>query len=430
MACAGLSECALGAQPPLLVLAPGLPAVVDRGGRALSCGGADIEATRRTHLELPLNSEPRTADTRLQDAFAAAARILARGGELDARVQSLAAQVGEVTGATISVVYLLDAGSRALVPVAWHGLTDDEVVSLTGGTPSDARAETWANPTPGRSDGPAVRGGQDDPAVRVLHERRAELVESETGAGLAALRRGLAAVAYAPLVAEDGTGGLEVEGVLAAGVESPSADAARLLTMLGAMADLCAASVRQSRLERALGERSDWVERVAQTDALTGLANRRTFDRVLELELARAARQGTPLSVAVFDVDGLDEIARAHGAPTGDDVLRRVASAIADTVRLVDTVARYGGDEFALVAPGAAGRTVAQRVIDAVGRLEPVAGRDSISLSAGLAGFPEDGATGQELLAAADSALREAKRHGRGGLAGPGSAAADAGSRR
>jgi diguanylate cyclase (GGDEF)-like protein len=316
------------------------------------------------------------------------------------------------------VLYLLDAASRALVPLAWHGFTDEEAAGLAAAAPSGGVA-TGLSATPGRSDG-AAAAGRDDPAVRVLHERRAELVPSEPGVGLAALRPSLAAVAYAPLVAEDGTGGLEVEGVLAAGVESRSADAARLLVMLGAMADLCAIAVRQSRLERALGERSDWVERVAQTDALTGLANRRTFDRVLELELARAARQGTPISVAVFDVDGLEQFTRTHGAPSADDVLRRVASTIADTVRLVDTVARYGADEFALVAPGAAGRTVAQRVIDEVARLEPVAGRDSITLSAGVARFPDDGATGQELLAAADAALRDAKQQGRGALVGPG----------
>ena len=109
-------------------------------------------------------------------------------------------------------------------------------------------------------------------------------------------------------------------------------------------------------------ERSEWFERMAHTDPLTGLANQRTFARVLELELARAARQGSEISLAVFDVDGLTEINARHGHEAGDDVLRAVASVLAESVRLVDTVARQGGDEFVLIAPGAAGQAVARRV--------------------------------------------------------------------
>jgi diguanylate cyclase (GGDEF)-like protein len=368
-----------------------------------------------------------TGDKGFQDAFVEIARALARGGDLDARIRSLATQARTLTGATVSVVYLLDGVSRALVPVAWDGFSEEEgailatrearSVSATG-EDVDAPAVSGAATQP---NGPVRATGTEDsdPAVRVLHARHPELVDG-AGAGLGSVRPNLAAVAYAPLVTEDANGGLEVEGVLAAGVDSPSADAARLLAVLGAVADLTAAAVRQSRLERALAERSDWVERVAQTDALTGLANRRTFDRVLELELARAARQGTPLCVAIFDIDGLETITSRHGAGAGDDVLRRVASAIADTVRLVDTIARYGGDEFALVAPGAAGRTVAERVLEEVDRLDMLNGREHVTLSAGIARFPEDGASAQELLVAADAALREAKQQGRGALAGPG----------
>ena len=99
-------------------------------------------------------------------------------------------------------------------------------------------------------------------------------------------------------------------------------------------------------------ERAEWLERVALTDPLTGLANARTVARVLELEVARAQRQGSEISVALFDVDGFRELNAASGSRAGDHVLRQVASVLAESVRLVDTIARTGGDEFVLVAPG------------------------------------------------------------------------------
>ena len=182
-----------------------------------------------------------------------------------------------------------------------------------------------------------------------------------------------------------------------------------------AVGDLAAAAIRQARLEQALVERSDWFERLASTDALTGLANRRTFERMLELELVRAGRQGTPVSLALFDIDGLGAIDRERGADVADDVLRGVASALADSVRLVDTIARFGGDEFALLAPGTAGVLVARRVL--TGAARAMAENDPpISLSVGVAHFPDDGATGTELLAAATGALAAAKSEGRGSI--------------
>jgi diguanylate cyclase (GGDEF)-like protein len=347
-----------------------------------------------------------TDPSAVQHAFLEAARILARGGDLDAKVQRLAAQARQLTGASRVVVYLLDPAAPTLVPVAWDGLGDDDVARLQLATSSMAAG------TPGDE--------QTEPIVRVLRERRAEFAEGgPDGAGLAPVRPGIVATGYAPLVAHDALGGIEVEGVMAATVESMPSDRQQFLALLGAIADLAAAAVRESRLERALAERLDWADRLAQIDALTGLANRRAFDRVLELELARAARQGTPLTLALFDVDGLEAISAAQGAPAADDVLRRVASTLGESVRLVDTVARYGGDEFVLIAPGGAGRTVAERVLDRVRRLDPLESGDRISMSAGVVRFPEDGATSQELLAAADAALRQAKRQGRGVLAGP-----------
>ena len=93
-------------------------------------------------------------------------------------------------------------------------------------------------------------------------------------------------------------------------------------------------AIDRGRLASLVAERSDWYERVAHTDPLTGLANQRTFARVLELELARASRQGSEVSLAIFDVDDFAATNEAAGREAGDDVLRAVASVLAETVRL------------------------------------------------------------------------------------------------
>jgi diguanylate cyclase (GGDEF)-like protein len=184
---------------------------------------------------------------------------------------------------------------------------------------------------------------------------------------------------------------------------------------IGAIADLIGLTVDRSRLLGEAGEQVDWIERVANSDSLTGLANARTLGRVLELEVARAARQGSSVCVAVFDVDDLGSINDRVGRRVGDDILREVAAVLAETVRYVDTVGRLGGDEFALVAPGATGTTVAGRIV------ERVAGRSigelSVTVSAGVAAFPADGSTADDLIAAATAALHAAQAVGPGTLA-------------
>ena len=134
-----------------------------------------------------------------------------------------------------------------------------------------------------------------------------------------------------------------------AGDAEPSDDERAALRRVAA---LIAVAIDRARLGSMVAERSEWFERMAHTDPLTGLANERTFARILELELARAGRQGGEVSLAVFDVDGLTATNEAAGHAVGDDVLRAVAAVLAESVRLVDTVARVGGDEFVLVAPG------------------------------------------------------------------------------
>ena len=320
-----------------------------------------------------------------------AARIVARGPELDSKLDALAEHVLGAAGAAAAVIYLLDPVANVLVPAAQSGLS---------GTMATARAEV------------AV----DDPeelVAKVLRERRQTSVSGTEAAsaftGQHIEWHGLVAV---PLVAADEAGGEDAEGVLLAAFEEAQPEGSD--DMLTALADLSAVAIRQARLQRALLEKADWIGRLANTDSLTGLANKVTFERMLELELARATRQESQLSVLLFDVDGFAEINTAAGSPAGDEVLRHVAATLADQVRLVDTVARYGPDEFALIAPGGGGEVCGRRVRDAL--LKHEAAGKPISVSIGAVIYPLDGATSSELLSAAGRALAEAKRRGRGSI--------------
>ena len=164
------------------------------------------------------------------------------------------------------------------------------------------------------------------------------------------------------------------------------------------------------------------LERITLIDGLTGVANRRHFDHVLETEWRRAQRLRAPIAVVLIDVDHFKAFNDLYGHAAGDDCLRRVASALADLARRSsDLVARYGGEEFGVVLPAtdlAAAVALAEQAragIEALGIEhggDPDRGR--LTISAGLAcGVPELGAAPSSLLAAADAALYVAKRSGR-----------------
>ncbi len=208
-----------------------------------------------------------------------------------------------------------------------------------------------------------------------------------------------------PLVTADEIGPT-VHGLLLLGGGDASAEATREAVL--ALGDLAAVAIVQERLRAALDEHVAYQERLSRTDALTGLADRLTFQQMLELELARATRQGSALAVVVFAVDDLAGITATHGAQVADDIMRTVAATLADKVRLVDTVARLGPDELGVIAPGDPHGTVARRVRDAVAELAPVDGV-TVGIRAGVAHHPQDGTTGAELLAAAEAAIGRAR---------------------
>jgi len=132
--------------------------------------------------------------------------------------------------------------------------------------------------------------------------------------------------------------------------------------------------LRQSGHELPVGDPNNaaWLQELINSlvemssrDALTGLANRRSFDLALAREIDRVARAGEPALLLALDIDHFKQVNDSHGHPTGDMVLKAVAAALLDSVRPMDLVARVGGEEFAIIMPNCAssfGQAVAERV--------------------------------------------------------------------
>jgi diguanylate cyclase (GGDEF)-like protein len=323
--------------------------------------------------------------------LADAADALAHGDDVDAALAALLEVASRATGADTAALFLQDPDRVALDPAVRHGLGDDAWARL-------------AEALDGESD-PVATAARDRTPIRLTTTDGA----NGTGGGmLEAIDARRAAIEPLVLTRRGIQQGL---GVLVLGWRSDGAARSGEEHLVRAVAGLAAVAVDHARLASLVAERSEWFQRIAQSDPLTGLANERAFGRVLELELARAARQGSQVSLALFDVDGFGEINRAGGHEAGDDVLKAVAAVLNESVRLVDTVARIGGDEFVLLAPGSAGSTVAQRVIDSVRQLPGAVGT-AVSVSAGVAHFPADGDSAAAVLDAAAAALAEAKGRG------------------
>jgi diguanylate cyclase (GGDEF)-like protein len=317
--------------------------------------------------------------------FAAAAAAVARGDDLDEALAELLGLASEHLAATSGAVYIVDPDQ------------DELELAVTFGV--DADTASAANLV-------AEVSTSLDPLANVTRSRQPLEVDD---AAHVAILRGSATALVLPLVVR--REGIEISlGVMGLGFAGPLPKRETLIAA-EPLADLAAVSVERALAVSLGSERAEWFDRLAHTDPLTGLANRRTLDRVLELEVARAGRQGVPLSIAIFEIDGFAAIQKAGGNVAGDDALRRVAQILAESVRLMDTVARFSNDQFILVAPGPDGLIVAERLVRGIAALPPVDG-NTISVSAGIASFPLDGRTPDELLAIADTAIRAARQAG------------------
>jgi len=324
-------------------------------------------------------SESTVPDSGPLAVLSAGAAALARAADLDTALAVIVEAGSAAAGAPMAAVFGLDAEGGALELLLTLGMDETAVAALDHHVTSDV----------------------DHPIHRAALDRTGSLGRDATSSG------GRITAADLPLVVASGGGAEHCVGVLSFAWPGSHEVTTDEETLLVGTADLAAAAINAFRTASMVSERAEWLERITHTDALTGLANSRTLARILELEVARAQRQGSEVSVAVFDIDAFTALNVAAGARAGDLVLRQVAAILAANVRLVDTIARAGADEFVLVAPGSAGVTVARRVLDGIARLEAVEGR-TVTVSAGVARFPQDGVDAETVLAAARAAAKGA----------------------
>lgn len=218
--------------------------------------------------------------------------------------------------------------------------------------------------------------------------------------------RNLQSLKIFPLVA-----GNRILGTLVAASRTPGAIDADACRMLEVMAIQAAQAVLRAQL-------FEQMERMATIDGLTGLLNRRTFNERFDEALASARRYGRKCSVILTDVDHFKKVNDTWGHSTGDAVLKGVARALKEKARDTDIVARYGGEEFAIIMPETDAKgawVIAERIREAV--MAQIHATDQqplkVTLSLGIATFPDSTSDKQSLVDLADQCLYFAKRNGR-----------------
>lgn len=186
------------------------------------------------------------------------------------------------------------------------------------------------------------------------------------------------------------------------------------LEMLSVLGSFASMSIDNARLHQRTLE-------LACTDGLTGLYNQRQFKKMFQDEVARAGRYNKPLSIILLDVDDFKKFNDTYGHPNGDIVLQEMASLLRELLRGSDTVFRYGGEEFVILLPETAFTAtllVAERIrifieTETPKFLDRITASHGVTVSVGVASFPEDGETVATLFKTVDDLMYEAKRKGK-----------------
>ncbi len=192
----------------------------------------------------------------------------------------------------------------------------------------------------------------------------------------------------------------------------------QMATRIGAQTEWLEEEVRVRT--RDLEEANRRLEALAVTDPLTGLHNRRYFEEALPLEVKRAQRMATPVSLLMMDVDYFKAYNDTHGHPAGDEILRTIGRLVRERVRSTDVPCRYGGEEFAVILPGTS-RTDALTLANDLRLIveahafphEETQPQGRLTISIGVATYPTDASDEVALVRAADQALYRAKERGR-----------------
>jgi len=235
-------------------------------------------------------------------------------------------------------------------------------------------------------------------------------------------------IMYFPLFRED-----EIVGVLTVQSERPHAFSNDVVELLEAVASFTAIAVENARIMIRLNElnqtisgEKEQVERealasswLADHDSLTGLSNRRVLERILEESIKTARLAGSRLVVFFVDMDDFKDVNDTWGHDAGDRALVEVSRRLVSVFRDADHIARVGGDEFVVVAPGlrkeGSIEHMARKLVGAFDEPIMIAeGAIPMSVSVGVAVFPEDGTTSRELISHADAAMYAIKRTGKG----------------